>query len=140
MVSSGLGTEHKQPIDQELEIIWVAPSFVYFRGTSSPNHDRNKRFSMVVLHAVTPESETACHYFYRAVRDFAPGDEMTQILARNIYDIFQQDRAIFEKQQLRIGDGDLFDQPLVSFAGDIVQVCARRTIRDMLAAESTPNS
>jgi phenylpropionate dioxygenase-like ring-hydroxylating dioxygenase large terminal subunit len=139
MVATGLGVaENTHPIDQELEIIWAAPSFVFFRGTSSPNHDDAKRFTMIVLHAVTPESETSCHYFYRAVRDFAPGAELTESLMRNVAVIFQQDRGVFEMQQLRIGDGDLFDQAPVSFAGDIVQIRARRIIREMMMAESAP--
>jgi hypothetical protein len=137
MVATGLGvTEHEQPIDQELEIIWVAPSFVFFRGTSSPIDDDAKRFSVVILHAVTPENENSCHYFYRALRDFAPGNGLTNILMQNVKDIFQQDRGVFEMQQLRIGDGDLFDQAPVSFAGDIVQVRARKIIREMIIAES----
>jgi phenylpropionate dioxygenase-like ring-hydroxylating dioxygenase large terminal subunit len=137
MVAAGLGeTEHKQSIDQELEIIWVAPAFVYFRGTSSPHQDQTKRFTMVVLHAVTPETENSCHYFYRAVRDFAPGKELTEVLMGNIAAIFKQDRGVFEMQQSRIGDGDLFDQAPVSFAGDIVQIRARKVIREMIAAES----
>ncbi len=139
MVATGLGAaEHRQPIDQELEIIWVAPSFVFFRGTSGPNDDDTKRFTMVVLHAVTPESENSCHYFYRAVRDFAPGNDLTEVLMQNVKGIFQQDRGVFEMQQLRIGDGDLFEQAPVSFAGDIVQLRARKIIREMTIGESRP--
>jgi phenylpropionate dioxygenase-like ring-hydroxylating dioxygenase large terminal subunit len=133
-VALGLGIpEFTGDIDTEFEVIWTPPSFTSFRVTVNPSDNRAARFSSVVLHAVTPEWERASHYFFRAVRDYAHSPELTAAFVAGMTAAFKQDKVVIELQQQRIGFAGLFEQGPAAFAGDLVQLRARKLIEKMAA-------
>jgi phenylpropionate dioxygenase-like ring-hydroxylating dioxygenase large terminal subunit len=137
-VALGLGVpEYDGDIDSEFEVIWTPPSFTSFRVTVNPSGDRAARFSSVVLHAVTPESERTSHYFFRALRDYAHSPQLSAAFVDAMTAAFNQDKVVIELQQARIGVADLFEQAPAAFAGDVVQLRARKLIEKMRAAETT---
>ena len=90
------------------------------------------------MHAITPETATSSHYFYRSVKNY--GDpELTRAFVGGVKAIFEQDKPVLEAQQRRIGNVDLFSLQPVSFAGDMLQQRARRINRELLKQEQIAN-
>lgn len=137
MLAQGLGKEfYTGPFDFDMQVDWGAPSFTSFVLNSRlPGMDVERGFKVCNMHAVTPETEHTSHYFYRSVKDFGDAELTARFLA-GVRAIFNQDQPLLEAQQRRVGEKDLFAQRPISFAGDMLQLKARRMVQDLEAAEA----
>jgi vanillate O-demethylase monooxygenase subunit len=138
MVASSLGRDsYPDPIDLDMEVSWAAPSFTSFLLNSRPaGQPREAGVEVCNMHAITPETETSSHYFYRSVKNY--GDSaLAAIFIAGVKAIFDQDKPLLEAQQSRIGNVDLFSLQPVSFGGDMLPQRARKINRGLLARETT---
>lgn len=137
MVSQGTGRDpYPDAFDFDMQVDWGAPSYTSFALNSRPaGADPARGFKVCNMHAVTPETETSSHYFYRSVKDFGDA-KLTETFLSGVRAIFSQDRPLLEAQQRRVGSQDLFEQRPISFAGDMLQLKARRLVQDLGAAEA----
>jgi vanillate O-demethylase monooxygenase subunit len=111
---------------------------VALTGTGARNGDRSQGVNGFFLAAITPESETSCHYFWNFVRSFRTDDQsLTKELnlahvneGKGVYD---QDHAVLEAQQAAINKNPR--QPFYNLNIDAGALWARRMIDRMLAAE-----
>ena len=56
-----------------------------------------------ILNAMTPETESSCHYFWRNCRDYDIGNaELTKFLCGATAGAFEEDKAMLEHQQSTI--------------------------------------
>lgn len=69
-------------------------------GTGAPEGDRSQGVNGFVLHTLTPETETTCHYFWAICRNYRLNDQgTTQSHRMAVRNIFREDEAILEAQQ-----------------------------------------
>jgi vanillate O-demethylase monooxygenase subunit len=133
--SRGLADWDK-PLDYKMEVSWWAPSYFSFHVIVRP-HDEPEATAAEIynLHAAIPETDTSCHYFYRALRNYGDAS-MNQMFADGTNVVFSQDKRIIEAQQAEIGTRDLHDESPKSFRGDRLQLEARRIIARLAAMGS----
>jgi vanillate O-demethylase monooxygenase subunit len=136
MVASSMGRDsYPDPIDLDMEVSWGAPSYTSFLLNARPaGQPREAGVEVCNMHAITPESPTSSHYFYRSVKNYGDA-ELAQVFVSGVRAIFDQDKPLLEAQQRRVGDRDLFAQQPVSFAGDLLQQKARGINRRLLEQE-----
>jgi phenylpropionate dioxygenase-like ring-hydroxylating dioxygenase large terminal subunit len=116
------------PIDFRMEVSWWAPSYTSFHISVKPLvEDGLPPAEIYNLHALTPETETSCHYFYRSIRNYGDDSLNEQFTAAAIA-IFGQDKPILEAQQDNLAGRDLFDLRPTSFNGDRLQLEARKIL------------
>ena len=139
MVAQGTGRDpYPNPFDFDMQVDWAAPSFTSFVLNSRPaGASLEQGYKVCNMHAVTPESELTSHYFYRSVKDFGDG-ELTRRFMAGVQAIFGQDQPLLEAQQRRVGAQDLFAQRPISFAGDMLQLRARKVLKELEDAEFAP--
>lgn len=137
MVATGLGRDsYPEPIDMDMEVSWSAPTYTSFLLNSRPaGKHREEGVEVCNMHAITPETATTSHYFYRSVKNYGDA-ELAKAFIGGVRAIFDQDKPLLEAQQSRIGEVDLFDLRPVSFAGDMLQQRARRINRALLERET----
>ena len=84
-----------------------------------------------ILNAMTPETGSSCHYFWRNCRDWDTGNaELTKFLCGATAGAFEEDKAMLEAQQASI---DLDPgAPEVSIKGDLGSIQARRLLQALL--------
>jgi vanillate O-demethylase monooxygenase subunit len=114
------------------------PSFVKLDIGSAPvgtpirQGERGKGVNMWNLNAITPESEKTSHYFFAQAYNFKLGEPwVSDMLAKQITDIFQDDLAMVKAQQKNM---DLGPTPSVGLGQDKAWI-AMRGIVDRLARE-----
>lgn len=99
---------------------------------------REGGFSFRLLHGITPETETSCHYFWSSANGYRQNEpETTEQLFDEIA-TFDQDKRIIEAQQVR-----LLETPqarLVDIHGDGARIHAQRAVDRMLADEHEAGS
>jgi vanillate O-demethylase monooxygenase subunit len=116
------------------------PSFVKLDVGSAPagagartTAERGQRWmNMWNLNAITPETEKTAHYFFAQAYNFKLGERwISDLLAKQIRDIFLQDMAMVRAQQQNM---DLGPSPVVNLGQDKAWV-AMRGIVDRLIKE-----
>lgn len=116
------------------------PSFIKLDVGSAPagsgartTGDRGNRWmNMWNLNAITPETEKTAHYFFAQAYNFKLGERwISDMLAKQIRDIFLQDMAMVKAQQQNM---DLGPSPVVNLGQDKAWV-AMRGIVDRLIKE-----
>jgi vanillate O-demethylase monooxygenase subunit len=116
------------------------PSFIKLDVGSAPagagartTAERGKRWmNMWNLNAITPETEKTAHYFFAQAYNFKLGERwISDMLAKQIRDIFLQDMAMVKAQQQNM---DLGPSPVVNLGQDKAWV-AMRGIVDRLIKE-----
>lgn len=137
MVATSLGRDsYPDPIDLDMEVSWAAPSFTSFLLNSRPaGKPREAGVEVCNMHAITPETESSSHYFYRSVKNYGDSSLAASFVA-GVKAIFDQDKPLLEAQQARVGAVDLFSQQPVSFGGDMLQQRARKINRTLLERET----
>ncbi len=137
MVATKLGREsYPDPIDLDMEVSWAAPSYTSFLLNARPaGQPREAGAQVCNMHAITPETETSSHYFYRSVKNYGDSS-LAAVFVAGVKAIFDQDKPLLEAQQQRVGSVDLFSQQPVSFGGDMLQQRARRINRGLLERET----
>jgi vanillate O-demethylase monooxygenase subunit len=113
--------------------VGVAPT-----GTGAPQGDRSKGVNGAFLAALTPETDTTCHYFWNFVRTFRrDDDQLTRDLQRAHVNegrgVYDQDHVVLEAQQRAIDRNPRM--PFYNLNIDAGALWARRLIDRMLASE-----
>ncbi len=85
------------------------------------------------LNAITPETETSCHYFWSQAQDIQPDSaEFTDMFYNQIRKAFEQDWEVFELQQENWDDG-----PVFATKSDLGLIAARKLV-DRIKAGKAP--
>ena len=139
-----LGWPRDRLIDRWQIIEWRPPGFVRLSAGGAPNAAGGKEFGFTSydeptpeggfgqrnLNAITPETETTCHYFWSHAHDAKPiTDQTTLALFGQILTAFHQDWEVFELQQ-----ENWDDRPVIDTIQDAGAIAARQII-DRIAAE-----
>jgi phenylpropionate dioxygenase-like ring-hydroxylating dioxygenase large terminal subunit len=131
-------------VDRWQIIYFQAPSTVVgdvgvaVTGTGAPQGDRSQGVNGAFLAAITPESDTTCHYFWNFVRTFRTDDEQ---LTRDINKahvnegkgVYDQDHVVLEAQQIAIDRNPRM--PFYNLNIDAGALWARKLIDRMLDEE-----
>ncbi len=108
-------------------------------GTGAPEGDRSQGVNGAFLAAITPETETTCHYFWNFVRNFDRDNaELTAALNKgHVNDgkgVYDQDHAVLEAQQRAIDSNPRL--PFYNLNIDAGALWSRRLIDEMIARET----
>lgn len=107
--------------------------------TERVDHEPRKRMHIVLLNAITPETERSCHYFWASTRDFEIGNpKVTAFFQVETTRAFNEDIAIIEAQQRCIERDPA--APTVDVPGDVGSVNARRLVARLVEGERTPRA
>jgi phenylpropionate dioxygenase-like ring-hydroxylating dioxygenase large terminal subunit len=89
---------------------------------------------IIIYDAITPETDTTCHYFWAISRDYGINDQsLTELGFKATSTAFREDKGIIEKQQ-RVIDREP-DASMIDLIGDSGGLQARRIIERLLAEE-----
>ena len=123
------------PMCDQLKTMEFRPSsYVVLEIRTTERAGPNSRAIRIILHnALTPETETSCHYFWSTCRDFAIEDEATTKFFLDVTTkAFEEDLHILALQQRTI---DLDPSaPIVSVPSDAAAIAARRMVDELEAA------
>jgi vanillate O-demethylase monooxygenase subunit len=99
-------------------------------GEKGRHNDR-----LVILDAMTPETETSCHYFWASCRDYRLDDPKFDEFVRDItIKTFTEDKVMLEAEQKVI---DLRPEaPQIDVTGDTGGLQARRTLARLISEEN----
>jgi vanillate O-demethylase monooxygenase subunit len=135
-----------QKVDRWQIIEYRPPGFVRLFTGAAPGAAQGKEFGwreldhetpeggigLRNLNAVTPETETTCHYFWSQCQDVQPRSaEFTDALYGATHTAFHQDWEVFELQQ---ANWDY--EPVVDINVDAGPIAARQLIDCMIAEEN----
>ena len=126
--------------------IWTyrPPSVVTFDigiarpGTGALEGDRSQGVTGHNTHAVTPETETSCHHFWVAARNFAVDDEALTEKLSSVRSAFLEDKAMCEAQQRTIAAYP--GAASIDLNSDKPTIEARHMVDRQIAAEQAPRS
>ena len=104
-------------------------------GTGAPEGDRSQGITHAVCDAITPETETATHYFWSFPRNYKLNDAWTSDFTRTgVHNTFLEDQAMLEGQQRIIDAAPA--APQVDINADGASIQARRMMDRLLAEEA----
>lgn len=107
----------------------------FFRSIDG-NEDVPKLGTIHIMHAMTPETETSCHYFGFAVRDFRVGDKgLDAFWHGSDSKIREQDQVAIEAVEARLEESAALQKELLVRA-DAGAIKVRKRIQAMLNAEA----
>jgi vanillate O-demethylase monooxygenase subunit len=123
-------------IDQTKIMTLYAPSSIAIEILSAERDGGPMRTRVMILNAVTPETERSSHYFWGSARDFDIANaEWSASLKRQTAVAFDEDKDMLEAQQRSI---DLDPaSPMVDVRGDVGSLQARKLVDRLLAEERT---
>jgi vanillate O-demethylase monooxygenase subunit len=133
-------------VDRWQEFEFLAPSVVtqWVGATDAGTgaYDRGLRdggFSLRIFHALTPETENTCFYFWCAANGYAQDDpNATEVLFGELEVALHQDQWIVQQQQARLLE--LGESNLINIVADGARVHMRRVIDRRLALEASPTA
>ncbi|WP_439406842.1 Rieske 2Fe-2S domain-containing protein [Bradyrhizobium sp. DASA03076] len=136
-------------VDRWQIVTFQAPSVVVgdvgvaLTHTGAPQGDRSQGVSGAFLAAISPETETTCHYFWNFVRNYRKNDaQLTSELQRAHVNggagVYDQDHRVLEAQQAAIANNPRL--PFYDLNIDAGALWARLLIDRMLADEQAPVS
>lgn len=98
----------------------------------APDDRMNRR--IIIYDAITPETETSCHYFWAISRDYGIHDKsLNELGFKATSTAFREDKGMIEKQQ-RIIDREP-NAATIDLIGDSGGLQARRIIERLVAEE-----
>ena len=104
-------------------------------GTDMREGHRTNGVEIKVLNALTPETETASHYFYAHARNFGLDDqEIVDMFRSNYAKVFLEDKTVLEAQQAEMSRSP--DAPMIDINADAPCLQTRKLLREMIAAEA----
>jgi phenylpropionate dioxygenase-like ring-hydroxylating dioxygenase large terminal subunit len=90
---------------------------------------------VMILNAITPETERSCHYFWVNARDFDQDNaERSEFFLKNVTFAFNEDKDILEAQQRNIELDE--DAPTLNVHADWGGVQARRLMDQLIKEEA----
>jgi len=130
----------KGNVDRWQEFQYIAPSHIVQWsgakdvGGGAYEGNRDNALQVRLIHALTPETETSCFYFWSVANGFNQDDpNTTEFLFNELKDAFMEDKRTIEAQQERLSE--LGEKQLVDIISDRARVHMRRTVDRMLAEE-----
>jgi phenylpropionate dioxygenase-like ring-hydroxylating dioxygenase large terminal subunit len=131
-------------VDRWQIVTFQAPSVIVgdvgvaLTGTGAPQGDRAKGVNGAFLAAITPATETTCHYFWNFVRNYRRDDTQLTSDLRLAHvnagaGVYDQDFRVLEAQQAAIDNNPR--SPFYDLNIDAGALWARRLIDRMLADE-----
>jgi vanillate O-demethylase monooxygenase subunit len=128
-------------VDRWQEFEFVAPGIVtQFTGAIDAGtgaYDLGKReggFSLRIIHALTPETETTCHYFWCGANGYRQDDPNATVeLFGELTTAFQQDQVIVQQQQARLLE--IGEERLINIVADGARMHMRRVVERLEARE-----
>ena len=91
---------------------------------------------IIIYDAITPETETSCHYFWAISRDYGIRDQsLTELGFKATSTAFREDKTMIERQQTIINREP--DLTMIDLIGDSGGLQARRIIERLLAGEQS---
>jgi len=115
------------------------PSFVRLdvgsspAGTGARQGDRSTGMNMWNLNAITPESGKTAHYFFAQAYNFKLDERwISDMLAKQIHDIFLEDMAMVKAQQKNM---DLGPGPVVNLGQDKAWIIMRQIVERLAKEE-----
>ena len=134
--------EFNGPVDRWQLIHYLPPShFVIDVGCATANTgalsgDRRKGITMFSNHTLTPENESAKHYFWHHERNFRRNEsQLTETLANATKTAFGEDVSIIEMQQNRM-DRARHKKPIIDINADAGVLQGRKLLDELIAAEN----
>ena len=128
------------PADLWTDVVWSAPALMHLStGVTPAGKPFEEGVSSSNLHMMTPETETATHYFYANTRSFLQDDgEFNQMLDRILTGVFAtEDKPMVEGQQQLMGTADLWSLKPILLPGDAGAVRVRRMLERLIKEEAT---
>jgi len=129
------------PVVDQRKIITFAPASNIWIDIPTrdavPVEGRNEPMQrrVMILNAITPETERSCHYFWANARDFDQDNaERSAYFLRTVTFAFNEDKEVLEAQQLNIELDDA--APQVNVHADWGGVQARRLMDQRIRAET----
>ena len=102
-------------------------------GTGARQGDRSQGMNMWNLNAITPETEKTAHYFFAQAYNFKLGERwISDMLAKQVHDIFLEDMAMVKAQQKNM---DLGPSHAVNLGQDKAWVVMRQIVQRLAAEE-----
>jgi vanillate O-demethylase monooxygenase subunit len=90
---------------------------------------------MRIIHGLTPETETTCHYFWCGANGYRQNDPNATIeLFGELSTAFKEDQFIVQQQQARLLEID--EDRLINIVADGARVHMRRIVERLYALES----
>jgi vanillate O-demethylase monooxygenase subunit len=138
-------------VDRWQEFEFIAPGIVtqwtgaIDAGTGA--YDLGKRdggFSLRIIHALTPETDTTCHYFWCGANGYRQDDpNATTELFGELSTAFQQDQKIVQQQQARLLE--IGEDRMINIVADSARMHMRRVMERLaqpaaLAASGMPTA
>jgi phenylpropionate dioxygenase-like ring-hydroxylating dioxygenase large terminal subunit len=127
-------------VDRWQEFEYVAPSHILQysgakdAGTGAYEGQRRGGVEVRLIHALTPETDTSCHYFWAVANGFKQEDPATtQALFDDLSFAFNEDKEFVEAQQKRISE--LGENWMTAISADNARLHMRRTVNRLLDAE-----
>jgi vanillate monooxygenase len=122
--------------DMTKAIVFTPPAHITIRITWAERDRAPPRtLHVMVLNAITPETERSSHYFWAAARDFDVADaDVTAFYRREVVKAFDEDKDMLEAQQASIACDPA--APTVNVRGDWGGVEACRMVERLIAAEA----
>jgi phenylpropionate dioxygenase-like ring-hydroxylating dioxygenase large terminal subunit len=98
---------------------------------------REGGFSLRILHSLTPETETTCHYFWSTANGYRQDDPAaTEQLYSEIAAAFLEDQAVVAQQQARLSE--LGEADVVDIVSDAARIHMRRVLDRMALQDQHP--
>jgi len=126
-------------VDRWADFEYVAPSVImqYSGGVNAGEYDAGIReggHNVRTLHAITPETEKSCFYFFNKADGYAKfeGPDTVRTWASTT-DVFKEDAFMLEQQQLRLNNYDT--DKLLNINTDVARVRMIRALNDRLRRE-----
>jgi phenylpropionate dioxygenase-like ring-hydroxylating dioxygenase large terminal subunit len=129
-------------VDRWQEFEFVAPSHILQYsgakdvGTGAYEGQRRGGIEVRLIHSLTPETETSCHYIWAVARGFKQDvPAITEGLFKDLCFAFAEDKEFVEAQQERITE--LGEDWMTAIATDNARLHMRRTVKRLLDAEQS---
>jgi phenylpropionate dioxygenase-like ring-hydroxylating dioxygenase large terminal subunit len=123
-----------EKVDRWSDFEYVAPSIImqFSGGVNAGEYDQGRREGghlVRTLHALTPETEKSCFYFFNKADGYARFEDSTKPRTwASTTDVFKEDAFMLEQQQLRLEGYD--KSLLVDINTDVARVRMIRALRE----------
>ncbi|MCW3838289.1 Rieske 2Fe-2S domain-containing protein [Sphingomonas canadensis] len=126
-------------MDSRSHMHWLPPSLIFFdAGAARLDEAEELGLCLPAMHAITPETERSCHYFFAQGRNMLLDDPVADETLFGILDnaFRNEDEPMIEAQQARMGaETDVLALDPVLLKSDGAPVAARRALAALIAAE-----
>lgn len=147
MLAYHLGCEkegYTNNVDWYLTVRYATPSYFLFNPrTKERGAPESQAIEFASLNAITPETDTSCHYFFYTANNLSSTPErqaeFAQLCADGIVFAFKQDEALIREQMLRVPDCGRLPESLaeICFTGDSIQLMGRKIVRRQIEKEES---